>query len=280
MSWILNHEPAVRLGAFLGIFAVMALWELVGARRRLTTAKGARWFANLGITILNTVVVRLVFPGAAVGVAVLAADRGWGLLNQVSAPSTLSIVGAVLLLDLAIYLQHVMFHAIPILWRLHMVHHADVDFDVTTGLRFHPVEIVLSMLIKVAVISALGPPVVAVLIFEVLLNATAMFNHGNVRLALSLDHVVRWFVVTPDMHRVHHSVVVRETNSNFGFNLPWWDRLLGTYVAQPAAGHEALTIGLEQYQDQCRQTLPWMLVQPFTGRTGRYPVGGDGEDRS
>jgi len=273
MSWILSHEPAVRLGAFLGVFAVMALWELVGARRRLTTAKGARWFANLGITILNTVVVRLLFPGAAVGVAVLTAEHGWGVLNQVSAPGVLTVVGAVLLLDLAIYLQHVMFHAVPVLWRLHMVHHADVDFDVTTGLRFHPVEILLSMLIKIAVILALGPPVVAVLIFEVLLNATAMFNHGNVRIASSLDRVVRWFVVTPDMHRVHHSVVPRETNSNFGFNLPWWDRLLGTYRAQPVAGHEAMTIGLEQYQEQRRQTLPWMLVQPFVGRTGRYPVG-------
>ena len=280
MSWILNHEPAVRLGAFLGVFVVMALWELVGGRRQLTTEKGARWFANLGITVMNTVVVRLIFPTAAVGLAVLAVDRGWGMLNQLTAPHALKIVAGVMLLDLAIYLQHVMFHAVPVLWRLHMVHHADVDFDVTTGLRFHPVEIVLSMLIKLAVILVLGPPVVAVLIFEVLLNATAMFNHGNVRLAPSLDRVVRWFVVTPDMHRVHHSVVLRETNSNFGFNLPWWDRLLGTYRAQPVAGHEGMTIGLEQYQEQRRQTLPWLLVQPFVGRTGEYPVGGGGHGRS
>jgi len=219
-------------------------------------------------------VVRFIFPAAAVGLAVLAAERGWGLLNQVSAPAVPTIVAAVLFLDLAIYLQHVMFHAIPVLWRLHMVHHADVDFDVTTGLRFHPVEIVLSMLIKLGVVLLLGPSAVAVLIFEVLLNATAMFNHGNVRIALPLDRVVRWFVVTPDMHRVHHSVVVRETNSNFGFNLPWWDRLFGTYTAQPAAGHDDMTIGLEQYQEQRRQTLPWMLVQPFIGPAGRYPVGG------
>jgi sterol desaturase/sphingolipid hydroxylase (fatty acid hydroxylase superfamily) len=160
-----------------------------------------------------------------------------------------------------------------------MVHHADVDFDVTTGLRFHPVEIVLSMLIKLAVVVLLGPPVVAVLIFEVLLNATAMFNHGNVRIALSLDRVLRWIVVTPDMHRVHHSVTPQETNSNFGFNSPWWDRLLGTYRAQPAAGHEAMTIGLEQCRDQ-RQTLRWMLVQPFTGRTGSYPMGREGDRNS
>ena len=269
MSWILNHEPAVRLGAFLGVFAVVALWELVGPRRQLTTAKGARWFANLGLTIVDTVVVRLLFPAAAVGMAVVAAERGWGVLNQISAPAVLTMVASVLLLDLAIYLQHVMFHAVPVLWRLHMVHHADVDFDVTTGLRFHPVEIVLSMLIKLGVVLCLGPPVVAVLVFEVLLNATAMFNHGNVRITSSLDRVLRWFVVTPDMHRVHHSVIRQETNSNFGFNLPWWDRLLGTYRAQPAAGQEGMTIGLEQYQEQRRQSLPWMLVLPFARSSHR-----------
>jgi len=275
MSWILDYEPAVRLGAFLGVFAVMALWELVGARRRLVARKGARWFANLGVTILNTVVVRVLFPTAAVGLAILASEHGWGVLNQVAAPAVLKIVAAVLFLDLAIYLQHLMFHAVPMLWRLHMVHHADLDIDVTTGLRFHPVEIVLSMLIKLAVVLFLGPPVVAVMIFEVLLNATAMFNHGNVRIALSLDRVLRWIVVTPDMHRVHHSVTPQETNSNFGFNLPWWDRLLGTYKAQPAAGHKAMTIGLEQCRDQ-RQGLLWMLVQPFTGQTGSYPMGREG----
>jgi len=212
--------------------------------------------------------------------AVFAAERGWGVLNQVSAPAALTIIAAVLFLDLAIYLQHVMFHAVPMFWRLHMVHHADVDFDVTTGLRFHPVEIVLSMLIKLAVVLFLGPPVVAVLIFEVLLNATAMFNHGNVRIVPSFDRALRWFVVTPDMHRVHHSVIRQETNSNFGFNLPWWDRLLGTYRAQPAAGQESMTIGLEQYQEQRRQTLPWLLVLPFDGRTGRYPVGREGDEAS
>jgi len=269
MSWILNYEPAVRLGAFLGIFVVMALWELAAPRRRLTTAKGPRWFANLGITIVDTVVVSLLFPVAAVGTAVLAADRGWGVLNQVSAPVVIASVAGILFLDLAIYLQHVMFHAVPVLWRLHKVHHADVDFDVTTGLRFHPVEIVLSLLIKLGVVLILGLPVVAVLIFEVLLNATAMFNHGNVRIGSLLDRVLRWFVVTPDMHRVHHSVVPQETNSNFGFNLPWWDRLFGTYKAQPAAGQEGMTIGLEQYQEQRRQSLAWMLVLPFAGSSHR-----------
>jgi sterol desaturase/sphingolipid hydroxylase (fatty acid hydroxylase superfamily) len=273
MSWILSHEPGVRLGAFIGVFAVMALWEAAAARRELRTAKGSRWFANLGITVLNTVVLRLVFPAAAVGVAAVAADRGWGLFNNLAAPPAIAIIGSVLVLDLVIYLQHVMFHAVPALWRLHMVHHADLDFDVTTGLRFHPLEIVLSMVIKFAAVVLLGPPAVAVLIFEVLLNATSMFNHGNVRIPLALDHVVRWFVVTPDMHRVHHSIDQRETNSNFGFNLPWWDRLLGTYRAQPAAGHEAMTIGLEQFQERRRQTLPWLVALPFAGRTGEYPMG-------
>jgi sterol desaturase/sphingolipid hydroxylase (fatty acid hydroxylase superfamily) len=273
MSWILNHEPGVRLGAFLGVFAVMAVWEVAAARRELRAAKGSRWFANLGITVLNTLVLRVLFPAAAVGTAAVAADRGWGILNNLQARPAVAIIGSVLVLDLVIYLQHVVFHAVPALWRLHMVHHADLDFDVTTGLRFHPLEVVLSMVIKLAAVLLLGPPVVAVLIFEVVLNATAMFNHGNVRIPLALDRIVRWFVVTPDMHRVHHSVEPHETNSNFGFNLPWWDRLLGTYKAQPAAGHEAMTVGLEQFQDQSRQTLPWLVILPFSGRIGDYPVG-------
>jgi sterol desaturase/sphingolipid hydroxylase (fatty acid hydroxylase superfamily) len=273
MSWIVNHEPGVRFGAFIGVFALMALWELVAARRELRAAKGLRWFTNLGITVLNTVVARLVFPAAAVGLAAIAADRGWGVLNNLQTPPAVAIIGSVLVLDLTIYLQHVMFHAVPALWRLHMVHHADLDFDVTTGLRFHPLEIVLSMVIKFAAVMLLGPPAVAVLIFEVMLNATAMFNHGNVSMPLALDRIVRWFVVTPDMHRVHHSIEPAETNSNFGFNLPWWDRLLGTYTAQPAAGHEAMTMGLEQFQEQRRQTLPWLVALPFAGRTGGYPMG-------
>jgi sterol desaturase/sphingolipid hydroxylase (fatty acid hydroxylase superfamily) len=251
----------------------MALWEVAAARRELRAAKGSRWFANLGITVVNTVVLLLVFPAAAVGMAAVAADRGWGLFNNLAAPPAIAIIGSVLVLDLIIYLQHVMFHAVPALWRLHMVHHADLDFDVTTGLRFHPLEIVLSMVIKFAAVVLLGPPAVAVLVFEVLLNASSMFNHGNVQIPLALDRVVRWFVVTPDMHRVHHSIDQRETNSNFGFNLPWWDRLLGTYRAQPAAGHETMTIGLEQFQERRRQTLPWLVALPFSGWTGEYPMG-------
>jgi sterol desaturase/sphingolipid hydroxylase (fatty acid hydroxylase superfamily) len=273
MSWIMSHEPAVRLVFFVGVFLVMAVWELITPRRELRAAKGARWFANLGIVVLDTVVVRLLFPTAAVGMALVAAERGWGLLNNFNLAPAVSIVLSVLVLDLVIYLQHVMFHAVPALWRLHMVHHADVDFDCTTGLRFHPVEIVLSMVIKLGAVVMLGPPAVAVLIFEVVLNATAIFNHGNVRLPSPVDRVLRWFVVTPDMHRVHHSVRPLETNRNFGFNLPWWDRLLGTYRAQPEDGHEVMTIGLNQFQDRTRQGLPWLVTLPFIRRGAGYPFG-------
>jgi len=265
MSWVMSHEPVVRLGFFAGVFILMAVWELAAPRRRLMATKGRRWFANLGIMVLSTVVVRIIFPTAAVGIALVAAERGWGLLNNLDLNPAVSIIASVLILDFFIYLQHVMFHAVPALWRLHMVHHADVDFDVTTGLRFHPVEIVLSMVIKLAAVAVLGPPAIAVIIFEVVLNATALFNHGNVRLPASIDRVLRLIVVTPDMHRVHHSVKSVETNSNFGFNLPWWDRLLGTYRGQPEDGHEAMIIGLERFQDRPRQSLPWLLALPFTG---------------
>jgi sterol desaturase/sphingolipid hydroxylase (fatty acid hydroxylase superfamily) len=274
MTWVLSHEPAVRLGFFLGVFVVMAVWELVTPRRRLHAVKGARWFANLGIMVLGTLVVRVIFPTAAVGMALVAAERGWGLLNNLDLAPVVSIALSVLILDFAIYLQHVLFHAVPAMWRLHMVHHADIDFDVTTGLRFHPLEIVLSMVIKLAAVALLGPPAVAVIIFEVVLNATAIFNHGNVRLPATVDRVLRWIVVTPDMHRVHHSVDPVETNSNFGFNLPWWDRLLGTYRDQPHFGHEAMTIGLSQFQDRPRQSLLWLLAVPFTGRSADSLFGG------
>ena len=270
---LLAHEPALRLGGFASVFAAMALWELVAPRRRQTFARGQRWPSNIGIVVLDTLLVRLVFPTAAVGVALLAEAHGWGLLHALNAPAWLSIISSVILLDLAIYLQHVLFHAVPVLWRLHRMHHADLDFDVTTGARFHPIEILLSMGIKLGVVAALGAPAVAVLIFEVLLNATSMFNHGNVRLPQRIDRVLRWIVVTPDMHRVHHSVVPRETNSNFGFNLPWWDRLCGTYRAQPAAGHEGMTIGIEQFRDPRELRLDRMLLQPFRDDDRLYPLG-------
>ena len=273
-DFVLNHEPMVRLGFFLGVLVVVVLAEALLPRRKRRFSRWRRWPNNIGVVVLNSVLLRLVFPAAAVGIAVLAEQRGWGLLNNVPVAGWLAVPLAVIVLDLVIYLQHVMFHAVPALWRVHRMHHADLDFDVTTGARFHPIEIGLSMVIKFAAVVALGAAPVAVLAFEVLLNATSMFNHANMRLPLGLDRVLRWFVVTPDMHRVHHSIVVRETNSNFGFNLPWWDRLLGTYRAQPSAGHDAMIIGIEQFRESGQLRLDRMLVQPFREAPGRYPING------
>ncbi|HEY2981975.1 MAG TPA: sterol desaturase family protein [Anaerolineales bacterium] len=270
---LLASEPIVRLAAFAGIFALIAVWEVLAPRRFQTMGRLRRWPANLGIVVINTLLVRLAFPVAAVGVALSAEAHGWGLFAVLEAPAWLAIPASVLLLDLAIYLQHVLFHAVPVLWRLHRMHHADLEFDVTTGARFHPIEILLSMAIKLGIVAALGAPAIAVLLFEMLLNGTSMFNHGNVRLTARLDRALRWLVVTPDMHRVHHSVVPRETNSNFGFNLPWWDRLFGTYRAQPAAGHEGMTIGIEQFRDPGELRLDRMLLQPFRDDDRLYPLG-------
>ncbi len=272
-EWLLNHEPQVRLSCFFGVLGLMAVWELVAPRRALTASKALRWASNLGLVVLNSVLLRLLFPAAAMGMALLAAERHWGLLNNITLSAGLKVIVAVVALDFAIYLQHVMFHAVPALWRLHRVHHADLDFDVTTGARFHPIEIVLSMLIKFAVIAALGPAPLAVLIFEVLLNATAMFNHSNVRIPLGIDRALRWLVVTPDMHRVHHSIEDHETNSNFGFNLPLWDRLFGTYKDQPDAGHDRMTIGIRELRaPRLAAALPGMLWLPFVGKVSDYAI--------
>lgn len=259
----LADEPAIRLGAFLGVLVLMALWEAAAPRRPQAVGRAVRWPNNLGIAVVDAVVLRLIFPAAAVGMALTAEARGWGLLNMLDWPSWLAVPVAVLLLDLAIYGQHVAFHYVPVLWRLHRMHHADLDFDVTTGVRFHPIEIVLSMIIKIAVVAALGAPALAVLIFEVLLSATSLFNHGNVRLPGRIDRLLRWIVVTPEMHRVHHSIVRAETDSNFGFNLPWWDYVFGTYRARPAAGREAMTIGIDRFRDPAELRLDRMLLQPF-----------------
>ncbi len=268
----MQYEPIIRLACFVGVLVLLASWELIAPRRTLSVSKGLRWFSNFGLTAVNTVAVRLAFALGAVGIALIAEERGWGLFHNVAFPGWLAIVLSVLALDLVIYLQHVMFHAVPLFWRLHMVHHADLDFDVTTGLRFHTIEILLSMGIKAAAIVLLGAPAVAVLIFEVLLNATSMFNHSNIRMPAGVDRVLRLFVVTPDMHRVHHSVLARETNSNFGFNLPWWDYLMGTYRSQPAQGHERMQIGLSQFRDTSVEWLHWMLLLPLVGSRGEYPI--------
>jgi sterol desaturase/sphingolipid hydroxylase (fatty acid hydroxylase superfamily) len=270
---VFAYEPYIRLAAFGGVFAVMALWEFIVPRRKQAIGRGWRWPNNLGVVVVDTLLVRILFPTTAVGLALLAEARGFGLFNVIAPPAWVGVLASVVVLDLAIYLQHVLFHAVPVLWRLHRMHHADLEFDVTTGLRFHPIEILLSMVIKLTIVAALGAPALAVLIFEVLLNATSMFNHSNVRIPFGFDRILRWLVVTPDMHRVHHSILARETNSNFGFNLPWWDRLFGTYRAQPTAGHEAMTIGIEQFRDSRELGLDRMLLQPFRGDAGRYPLG-------
>ncbi|MEH6647497.1 sterol desaturase family protein [Sulfitobacter sp.] len=269
---LLASEPQLRLVVFLGVLVAMALWELAAPRRRQEIPRLIRWTNNLALVVIDTIVLRLSFPILVVGLSVTAQDRGWGLFNIIEVPGWIAVLVSIIVLDLVIYLQHVMFHAVPALWRLHRMHHADLEFDVTTGLRFHPVEILLSMGIKMAVVMALGPPAVAVLIFEVLLNATAMFNHSNIRLPMLVDRFLRLIMVTPDMHRVHHSIIPEETNSNFGFNLPWWDRLLGTYKAQPKAGHEGMSIGIEQFRTRRDLWLDRMLVQPVKGPASCYPI--------
>jgi sterol desaturase/sphingolipid hydroxylase (fatty acid hydroxylase superfamily) len=263
MTDLLRHESTIRLGCFLAVLLLMMLWEWHQPRRPLSLPRARRWPANLGIIVVDSLMVRLAFPVLAVGVAGAAEAKGWGLFHAFDAPFELAFVASLLALDLVIYAQHVLFHKLPLLWRLHRMHHTDLDFDVTTALRFHPLEIVLSMLIKLAAVVLLGAPPVAVMLFEVILNATAMFNHGNVHLPERWDRALRWLVVTPDMHRVHHSVRPEETDRNFGFNLPWWDRLFGTYRDQPRDGHAGMTIGLEYFRDRRATTLTGLLLQPF-----------------
>ena len=256
-------EIAVRVGGAAVAFAALALWEWLAPRRALTVGRRPRWPGNLGILAIDIVAVRLLVPTAAVGVALIAATRGWGLFNLLGLPAWGGIVIGVIALDLVIYTQHYVFHHVPLLWRLHRMHHADLDIDVTTGVRFHPLEILLSLAIKIAAVAALGVPAVAVLVFEVLLNATSMFNHSNVALPPRLDAIARWLVVTPQMHQVHHSIVRADTDSNFGFNLPWWDRLFGTYRAKPAAGEQGMTIGLPVFRDRAELRIVRLLTQPF-----------------
>ena len=264
VGWLTENEASIRLTVFLSVFAIMALWEILLPRRKPGVSKPRRWLGNLAIVVLNSIILRFVFPAAAVGAALFTASQGWGVFNYLDWPFWIEVVAAMLILDLVVYLQHVMIHVVPIFWRLHRMHHSDLDFDVTTGVRFHPVEILLSMCIKFVVIFALGPAVVAVLLFEILLNATSMFNHSNVRLPLSVDRWLRLIVVTPDMHRVHHSAHYNETNSNFGFNFPWWDRWMGTYIDQPTDGHQKMVIGLSEFRNtrECSD-LTGMLAIPM-----------------
>ncbi len=264
-EFLTSHEGAVRLSVFLAMLAGMAAWELAAPRRRAEIPRLIRWSNNFVLVALDSALVRLCFPILAVGFAALSAERGWGVMNMLDAPGWLAIPMAVIALDLAIYGQHVLFHKVPLLWRLHRVHHADLEFDVSTGVRFHPVEILLSMALKLAVVAILGAPAIAVLLFEVILSATSLFNHSNIHLPKGIDALLRLVIVTPDMHRVHHSIDRVETDSNYGFNIPWWDRIFGTYRAQPKDGHTGMTIGIEMFRTRRDLWLDRMLVQPLRG---------------
>lgn len=260
---LLANEGFWRVSFFLGVLVLMAAAEALFPRRTRTFSRLFRWSNNLALVVLDSLLLKVCFPVLAMGMALIAIENSWGILNQFETPVGLAFLCSILLLDLAIYAQHIVFHMVPPLWRLHRVHHTDLDFDVTTGIRFHPIEIVLSMAIKLLVILALGPPVLAVLVFEILLNASAMFNHSNLKLPSSLDKLLRGLIVTPDMHRVHHSVLPIETNSNYGFFLPWWDRLFGTYRDQPRDGHEQMAIGLDEFRDRQDMRLDKLLLQPL-----------------
>ena len=269
---LVAHEGAIRLAAFGAVFALMAGWEIAAPRRASSLPRGRRWPANLGVTLLNAALVRVLFPTATVGAAFAAGERDWGLFNMLAVPAPLAFAASFIALDLVIWIQHVAFHRVPLLARLHRMHHVDLDFDVTTGLRFHPVEILLSLLIKFAAVIALGAPAAAVLAFELALNLGSLFNHGNVRMPRAIDRALRLLVVTPDMHRVHHSIVPEEINSNFGFFLSCWDRLFGTYTAAPRAGHDAITISVSDTRDPavCASIGP-MLALPFRERADDFP---------
>lgn len=261
--WISTHEGPLRLFVFIGLLVGLIIFETLFPRKQRTQNRARRWLTNMLMVVIDSLVLRLVFPIIAVGTAVWASAKGWGVLNLWDGPVWLELIIAVIILDGVIYLQHVLSHHIPALWALHKVHHVDRDLDVTSALRFHPIEILFSMAYKIIWVILLGPAVAAVIIFEILLNGSAMFNHANLRLPLWLDKALRAVIVTPDMHRVHHSVVMRETNSNYGFCLSIWDRMFRTYTPQPEAGHKDMTLGLSEHQDQGPASLTWSLLLPF-----------------
>jgi sterol desaturase/sphingolipid hydroxylase (fatty acid hydroxylase superfamily) len=272
----MSAESWIRVSAFALVFCAVALWEAAAARRSPGIGRWRRWPSNLGILLVDVLAVRLIMPTAAVGAAVFAAGRGLGLMHFLALRLSVAALLGFVVLDLVIYGQHVLFHKVPLLWRLHRMHHADLDFDVSSGGRFHPFEVLISLLIKIAVVIAFGIPAVAVLLFEVVLNATSMFNHGNVSISPAVDRLLRLVLVTPDMHRLHHSALRHETDSNFGFNLPWWDRLFGTYRAQPEAGHLGMTIGLPIFRDPNELRLDRLLTQPFRSDPGGVTAVGTG----
>jgi len=256
-------ELILRAGCAAALFTAFALWEAIWPCRTLAIGRAPRWPNNLAILAIDAIAVRILIPTAAFGAALFAAREGIGLMHVANAPAWIAALSGFLILDFAIYWQHVIFHRVPWLWRLHRMHHADLDIDLTTGVRFHPFEILISMLIKIVIVLAFGIPALAVLVFEIVLNATSMFNHANLGVPRPVDRILRLFVVTPDMHRVHHSILRRETDSNFGFNLPWWDWLFRTYRAEPEAGHQSMTIGIPEFRDRSELRLDRLLTQPF-----------------
>jgi len=272
-AFFVENEVAIRLSAFFGVFALMAMVEIWRPCRALRVNKGRRWINNLGLVATDAFILRLLFPTAAVGASLFALEHGWGLSNYLGWPFVVEVLLSLILFDLAIYLQHVMFHAVPLFWRIHRVHHADPDYDLTTGLRFHPFEIVISMLFKFAVILVLGPSLLATIFFEIVLNAMAMFNHSNISLPSRLDRILRSLLVTPDMHRVHHSIETDEANSNFGFNLSWWDRLFGTYTDQPRMGQQGMLIGIRTFKEfNLCVPLSRLLLMPFVSKVQGYTL--------
>ncbi len=272
VDMIYKYEFALRLLAFIGGFGLLATWEYLNPKRKLSQNKSRRWVNNIALVIFSTVLVRLLIPTAAIGSAYLVEQNQWGIINTFELPALLKFVIAFLLLDLFIYWQHAMFHVLPVLWRFHRVHHADMDIDVSTGLRFHPVEIFLSIMLKIFIIVMLGAPLLAVILFEVILNLSSMFTHSNINLNAKLERILRWFIVTPDMHRIHHSVRENETNSNFCFNLSLWDRIFGTYIHKPKDGQMTMTIGLEHFRDPEYQKLKSLLFMPFSNKVTGYAI--------
>ena len=272
-KYLMQQESLVRMAFFFGMLLLVGIWEVISPRRKLTIPKLKRWANNLGIVFFNSFAWKTVFTVTGAGVAAMAAEKGWGVFNNLQMPYIASLVASIVLMDMVIYFQHVMVHSVPLFWRLHQVHHADMDYDVTTGARFHTLEIILSMFIKFAAIVLIGAPVVAVVLFEIILNATAMFNHGNIHISGSIDRYLRMFIVTPDMHRVHHSTIASEANSNFGFNLPWWDRIFGTYKDQPLGGHVNMEIGIHSPRDERHCVwISGMLAMPFLGKITDYAI--------
>lgn len=270
-EWLLKHEPSIRLGCSAGIFALLLLSEVFLPKRRRPVRRAKRWPANFGVAILDSLLVRIFLPTGALGLALFVQKQGWGIFNVLAWPPWIEVVASILVLDLSIYFQHRVFHGVPVLWRLHRMHHADLDVDATTGNRFHPIEIGLSMAIKFGVIALIGAPLLAVLLFEILLNATSLFNHANLRVHPWLEPTLRCLVVTPDMHRVHHSIHRDETDSNFGFNLPWWDRIFRTYRPEPRDGHDGITLGIQEFREERELKLWRMLWQPFRKSKATVP---------